>query len=56
MNSNIQNVLVFKRTEDQVPMMSGRDEFLEQVYNLQAHTIAVEPGLFWEHVLSREPP
>ena len=31
--SNVQHVLVFKRTNDKVPMKAGRDEWLEEVYS-----------------------
>ena len=32
-NSNVKHVLVFKRTDGEVSMKSGRDEFLEEVYS-----------------------
>ena len=31
--SNVQHVLVFKRTDDEVPMKPERDEWLEEVYS-----------------------
>ena len=31
-DSKIQHVLVYKRTEREVPMKPGRDEWLEEVY------------------------
>ena len=30
--SKVQHVLVFKRTNDKVPMKAGRDEWLEEVH------------------------
>ena len=30
-NSNVKHVLVFKRTDNEVSMKPGRDEFLEEV-------------------------